>query len=157
MTCYEPEDGSHKAFQGLIADGFDFLGCRIHPDGVSPGRAARRKLLREIASIIRQCKGRIRDFREPQSHRRSEEMYAQTLVRIDKKVRGWGDAYRFVSNRVAFSQIDALIDRMLDEFRLWFSRVTSGVESRTRRRASGVALLADTPPDLLGVHHGSVE
>jgi hypothetical protein len=147
MTCYEPEDGSQKAFLGLIADGFDFLGCHIHPDGVSPGRGARRALLREIASTIRESKDRVRDFRDNQSRRRSEEMYAQTLVRIDKKVRGWGDAYRFVSNRLAFSQIDTIIDHMLDEYRRWFTRVSSGADPRTRRRISGVALLADTPPD----------
>jgi RNA-directed DNA polymerase len=149
MTCYEPGDGSQKAFLGPVADGFDFLGCRIHPDGVSPGRGARRKLLREIASTIREGKRRIRDFRDHQSRRTSEEMYAQTLVRIDKKVRGWGDAYRFVSNRVAFSQIDAVIDRALDDYRRWFSRVSTGADPRTRRRILGVAVLADIPPDPL--------
>jgi len=150
MTCYEPGDGSQKAFLGLIADGFDFLGCRVHPDGVSPGRRVRRKLLREIASTIREAKGRIRDLLDNQSRRRSDDMYIQTLNRIDKKVRGWGDAYRFVSNRVAFSQIDSVIDGMLDDYRRWFSRVTSGTDPRGRRRASGIALLSDTPPDRLG-------
>jgi hypothetical protein len=149
MTCYEPEDGSQKGFSGLVADGFEFLGCRIHPDGVSPGRGARRRLLREIESTIREGKRRIREFRDSQSRRRSEEMYAQTLVRIDKKVRGWGDAYRFASNRLAFSQIDAVIDRMLDEYSRWFSRASSGADPRTRRRALGIALLADTPPNPL--------
>ena len=108
--------------------------------------AGRGKLLREIALTIREGKRRIREFRDHQSRRTSEEMFAQTLVRIDKKVRGWGDAYRFVSNRVAFSQIDAVIDRALDDYRRWFSRVSKGADPRTRRRTLGVAVLADTPP-----------
>ena len=41
MTCYQPDDGSQKAFLGSVAGGFDFLGCRVHPDGVSPARAGR--------------------------------------------------------------------------------------------------------------------
>jgi RNA-directed DNA polymerase len=149
MTCYEPDDGSQKAFWGLVADGFDFLGCRIHPDGVSPARRARRKLLREIALIISEARGQIRTLSAVGSRRRTERVYAQTLVHIDKKVCGWGDAYRFVSNRVAFSQIDAEIDRMLDDFRRWFSRRYNEADARTRRRISGVALLSDTPPRAL--------
>ena len=74
-------------------------------------------------------------------------MFAQTLVRIDKKVRGWGDAYRFVSNRVAFSQLDAVIDRACSTTTGDGSRrVSKGADPRTRRRTLGVALLADTPP-----------
>lgn len=72
-------------------------------------------------------------------------MYAQTLVRIDKKIRGWGDAYRFITNRVAFSQLDAVIDRMLADFRHWYYRYYSEANPRTARRLSGVALLSDTP------------
>jgi hypothetical protein len=73
-------------------------------------------------------------------------MYAQTLVRIDRKLRGWGDAYRFVSNRVAFAQIDSEAGRMLDQFQGWFARQYRTADERTRRRISGIALLSDTPP-----------
>jgi RNA-directed DNA polymerase len=151
MTCYAPDDGSHKAFLGLVSNGFEFLGCRVHPDGVSPARRPRRKLVRDIALIISEAKGQIRTLMEAGSKRRTERVYAQTLVRIDKKVCGWGDAYRFVSNRVAFAQIDAEIDALLDEFRRWFSRRYNGADPRARRRILGVALLSDTPPKPLAV------
>ena len=72
MTCYEPDDGSQKAFRGLVADGFDFLGCRIHPDGVSPARRARRKLLREIALILREARSQICNLVADGSRRRTE-------------------------------------------------------------------------------------
>jgi hypothetical protein len=146
MTCYEPGDGSQKGFKGRTADGFDFLGCRIHPDGVSPGRAARRRLVAEVARAIRDAQGRIRGAVDGRSRRQAEPMYAQTLVRIDRMVRGWGDAYRFVTNRVAFAQLDAVIDRMLRDFRRWYFRYHSRVDPRVARRISGVALLGDTPP-----------
>jgi RNA-directed DNA polymerase len=149
MTCYDPGDGSQKAFRGQTAHGFNFLGCRIHPDGVSPTRSARRKLLREIAVIISEAKQQIRELQRAASRRGSEGAYVQTMARIDRKVRGWGDAYRFVTNRVAFSQIDREIDRKLDSFERWFRRQCSLADARTKRRISGVALLGDTPPRTL--------
>jgi RNA-directed DNA polymerase len=147
MDCYAPGDGSQKAFIGKVADGFDFLGCRIHPDGVSPSRKNQRKLLRDVQSTIREAKKEILAFKEDDTRRRRmEPAYLQALSQIDRKLRGWGDVYRFVSNRVPFSQMDAAIDRMLEDFRLWFSRQTKETDLRVRRRMSGVALLSDTPP-----------
>ncbi len=146
MACYEPGDGSQKAFLGRVGGGFDFLGCRIHPSGVSPGRRARQNLLREIALVIADAKRRIRDAGKPAFRRRAEPMYAQTLTRIDRKVCGWGDAFRFVSNRAAFAQIDEAIDRMLADFHGWFSRRHRSADAHSRRRIVGVALLRDTPP-----------
>jgi RNA-directed DNA polymerase len=150
MTCYVPDDGSHKGFKGLTVDGFDFLGCRIHPDGISPGRTAKRRLLTDVARAIHDAKARMYAVAADGSPRRAEPMYVQTLVLIDKKVRGWGDAYRFVTNRVAFAQLDASLNRMLAEFRRWYSRHVSEADARTGRRLSGVALLRDTPPKSRG-------
>ncbi|HWB11979.1 MAG TPA: reverse transcriptase domain-containing protein [Pirellulales bacterium] len=147
MTCYQPHDGSQKAALGLAADGFDFLGCHVHPDGVSPARRARRKLLRDIALALASAKRAIRQFQKTDERRRAEVAYSQTLVHIDKKVRGWGDAYRFVSNRVAFSQMDVEIDGMLNDFQQWFRRnERQTTDPRVRRRMRGISLLADTPP-----------
>jgi hypothetical protein len=150
MDCYVPHDGSQKAFMGLVANGFDFLGCRVHPDGISPSSKTRSKLLNEIKSIIAEAKKEIRAFkRDKARRRRTEQAYIQALNLIDRKIRGWGDAYQFVSNRVAFSQMDDTIDRMLSDFRLWFAHQTKDADLRVRRRMSGLALLADTPPRAL--------
>lgn len=150
MDCYAPRDGSQKAFMGLIAEGFDFLGCRIHPSGVSPSSKNQRKFLRELATIIAEAKKEIRMFKgDHAKRRRTEQAYFQTLNLMDRKIRGWGDAYQFASNRVVFSQMDQVIDKMLMGFRLWFARQTEGVDMPTRRRLSGIALLADTTPQHL--------
>jgi len=147
MACYAPGDGSQKAFSGRVAAGFDFLGCRIHPDGVSPSRKNQRKLLRDVQAVIREAKKEILAFKEDEARRRrTEPAYLQALSQIDRKLRGWGDVYQFVSNRVPFSQMDAAVDLMLEDFRLWFSRQTKETGLRVRRRMAGVALLADTPP-----------
>lgn len=155
MDCYVPRDGSQKAFIGLVADGFDFLGCRIHPDGVSPSSKTRRKFLRDIRAVIAEAKKEIRAFKDDDARRRrTEQTYIQTLSLIDRKIRGWGDAYQFVSNRVTFSQMDSMVDQMLADFRLWFARQTKDADLRVRRRMSGLALLADTPPQVLNELQG---
>lgn len=147
MDCYAPGDGSQKAFLGRVADGFDFLGCRIHRDGVSPSRKNQRKLLRDVQAMIQEAKREILAFKQDDARRRRTELvYLQTLTLLDRKLRGWGDVYQFVSNRVPFSQMDEAVDRMLEEFRLWFARQTKETSSRVRRRMTGIALLADTPP-----------
>mgnify|MGYP001000199134 CR=1 FL=1 len=150
MACYLPGDGSQKAFLGRVADGFDFLGCRIHPSGVSPSSKNRRKFLRALQSIVAAAKQEIRAFKTgAKRHRRAEQTYLQTLALLDRKIRGWGDAYQFVTNRVTFAQMDAAIDEMLTDFRCWFARQLGETEPRVQRRMLGVALLADTPPQKL--------
>jgi hypothetical protein len=145
MTCYAPGDGSQKAFLGCVAEGFDFLGCRIHPDGISPSSRNRRKFLRQIKGILADAKREIRLFKDDGARRRAEQAYIQTLQSIDRKLRGWGDAYQFVTNRVTFSQMDRAVDELLYDFQCWFERLTRDADLRPRRRMMGIALLADTP------------
>ncbi|HEY2838785.1 MAG TPA: reverse transcriptase domain-containing protein [Pirellulales bacterium] len=147
MTCYAPGDGSQKAFLGPVEAGFDFLGCRVHPDGVAPARKAQRKLLAEVVALLKSGKSQVRGFQSNSTRRRMQEAYAQTLVQIDRKVRGWGDAYRFVSNRVVFSQLDTKISRAIDRFEGWYRRRLIEAGPPERRRMQGVALLADTSPN----------
>ena len=147
MTCYVPGDGSQKAFLGHVERGFDFLGCRVHPDGVSPARRARRKLVAEVGQSIRRGKARIRAaVRTGGSAPGRTSVRRQTLVEIDRKIRGWGDAFRFVTNRVAFAQVDGELDGMLGAFHGWFCRRHRGAVTPQRRRIYGVAVLGDTPP-----------
>jgi hypothetical protein len=147
MSCYTPGDGSQKAALGLVKEGFNFLGCHLHPDGVSPARSSGRRLVKEIGQIIARGTKNIRAFEGSGQRRRTESAYVQTLAQIDRKIRGWGDVYQFVSNRLPFSQIDDQIDRRLNQFHAWFDRSYNLSDGRARRRMRGVALLADTPKD----------
>lgn len=147
MTCYSPGDGSHKAGLGRVTEGWDFLGCRIHPDGISPSRRNSRRLLRDLRAMIQRAQATILEFQaDPTKRRAIESTYAQTLVQLDRRIRGWGAAYRFVSNRVVFSQLDVAIDRLVADFQGWFGRVLAGESPRVRRRSLGIMLLADNPP-----------
>ncbi|RPI85344.1 MAG: hypothetical protein EHM42_06780 [Planctomycetaceae bacterium] len=146
MTCYLPGDGSQKAWLVPVEKGFDFLGCRIHPDGVAPSRRAKRQLLDAIDGVIAEGRRQILAFATSGGRRRAEAGYAQVLAQVDRKIRGWGDAYRFVSNRASLAQLDRNIDERLARFRRWHSKQTRAAGPAVRRRIDGVSLLGDTPP-----------
>lgn len=157
MVCYEPGDGSRKAELGMTADGFNFLGCRIHADGIAPSRSSGRRLLAEIDRLMSRLKRRLEKSHREGRRRRTEDAYVQTLAAIDRQVRGWGDAYAFATNRLPFSQIDAQIDRRLQRFDKWFRRNYNRFEPRHRRRLQGIALLADTPPATTAVENAATK
>jgi RNA-directed DNA polymerase len=130
---------------GYIRDGFDFLGCHISPSGVSPSRASATRLLDAIRLVIREGKASIRELRSPTITRRAEDGYLQSLLLIDKKARGWGDALRFCGDRLRFSLVDREIDVMLAEYRNWLGAQLAHADPMARRRMTGIALLRDTP------------
>lgn len=146
MACYEPGDGSNKSAIGLVKEGFNFLGCHVHPDGISPARSACKKLLHDLAMMISHAKKHIATFQDGKLRRRADATYLQTLNLIDRKIRGWGDVYRFVSNRLPFAQMDQRIQKMLDDFDRWYRQVACSSDARGRRRMMGIALLSDTLP-----------
>ncbi len=150
MTCYAPRDGSQKGVLTSVTEGFDFLGCRVHPSGISPSRRARQQLLDGIASLLRDGRERLKTMAQSGNRRRAEAGYAQILTQIDRKVRGWGDAFRFITNRVAFAQLDREIDRQLAEFRGWYARLYRLADVKSRRRLDGISLLSETPPNDFG-------
>jgi len=73
-------------------------------------------------------------------------MFAQTLVSLDRKVRGWGNSFREIDQRLEFKQLDGQIRSRVSEFIGWYTKQTKGLPDDYRMRALGVALLHDTPP-----------
>jgi hypothetical protein len=128
---------------GKIADGLEFLSFRINDTQVLPTRRAQRDLLERISAAIRDARR--------ESHlwgadgRRAEPRFVQSLIAIDRKIRGWGDAFKPTTSRLSFEQLDDQIDRLLRPYFRWFRNHAEAVESRQRRRMMGIALLSDTP------------
>ncbi|MCG6862080.1 MAG: hypothetical protein LJE70_12490 [Chromatiaceae bacterium] len=146
MDAYRPRDGSEKAWAGATTRGLEFLGCRVHADGIGPSRKVRKKLIRDIREIVRDSKREIADALQSGGRRRAEHGYAQTLNVLDKKIRGWGDTFRFCTNRVVFSQLDRDIDAILADYEAWLAKQRRLASIQGRRRLLGVSLLADTRP-----------
>jgi hypothetical protein len=148
LECYLPGDGSQKGWLVPVERGFDFLGCRVHPSGISPARRARRQLLTRVARLLADGRRRLRSAEQPGNSTgdRGGEGVAQILTRVDHAVRGWGDAFRFLSNRAALAQLDREIDRQVEAFVSWCECRARGVPPNERRRLRGVGLLTDLAP-----------
>ena len=143
LEAHPPFPGSAKANAGLTKDGFDFLSFRFHDGKISPSRTAKQKLLETIASNIRDARRSIRAAGS--APRRAEPRLVQALSSIDCQIRGWGDAFKNVDQRLEFSQIDQQIQKMVGQLVTSFFKAAPDVMTAERMRALGIALLADTP------------
>jgi RNA-directed DNA polymerase len=143
LTPHSPDEGSGKAEKGQVKDGFDFLSVHFQGNSVQPSRSARLKILSEVKLRLRESKSKIQGSNE--KARRAEPRFLQTLVSVDRMIRGWADAFRFTNMRLSFVQLDQKIDTELKEYRLWFGALTKNTSPEDLRRLMGVALLSDTP------------
>jgi RNA-directed DNA polymerase len=144
MEAHDPDIGSGKASRGRIdQEGVDFLSFHIKGTTTCPSRAARASLLEKLRVTIREDKRAIRG--QGLAERRAERRFAQSLVTLDRQIRGWGDAFKISTQRVIFNQIDEQINKLLEEYWRWFQRQAVGQPSLAFRRLTGVSVLADTP------------
>lgn len=142
LDAHDPTAGTGKASKGEIASGFDFLSFHIDSTHAGPSAEAQRKLLESARTLIRQAKKIIQEAGN--TPRRAEPMFLQNLTLLDRKIRGWGDAFSSTTLRVAFAQLDDQIDALINDFIRWFSRQSKTSNTKIRRRRLGMALLIDT-------------
>jgi RNA-directed DNA polymerase len=143
MECHDPSLGTGKAAKGPINSGFDFLSFRIDGIDVYPTKAARDEFLEDLRRVFRESRNAITSIGE--EPRRAEPRFVQFLDLMDRKIRGWGDAFRATTKRVVLAQLDAEIDRLLAQSMTWFGRVRKNQSTVRQRRLMGVGLLNDTP------------
>lgn len=143
LEAHCPFPGSAKASAGLTKDGFDFLSFRFHDGRISPSREAKQDLLDAVASEVRDTRRAIQSTANAQ--RRAEPRLVQSLASIDRRIRGWGDAFRDVDQRLEFTQLDEQVRAIVDGLVKWYFGGGRGVETPAMMRSLGVALLADTP------------
>lgn len=142
LEYHDPLARSAKASMGHVREGFDFLSYCISLTHVFPTQEARRTMIRDLTATIRDAKKNIVESRG--EVRRAEPRFLQSLALIDKKVRGWGDAFASTNDRLVFSRLDKEIDRIVVGYRQWFQRTVKDWGPEESRRAYGVALLKDT-------------
>jgi RNA-directed DNA polymerase len=143
LEAHSPVPASAKASRGLVRDGFDFLSFRFHGNKVSPTRAAKQDLFAKIEKEFRDAHRTIQA--QQNSPRRAEPRLVQVLGSVDCRIRGWGDAFKDVDQRLEFAQMDKEIRRIIDRFLRRFFGVQIGIVTPETMRAMGLALLADTP------------
>lgn len=143
LEAHSPIPGGTKASSGRIDDGFEFLSYHFRGRTVGLARNAKTRLLGQIDQDFADARKTI--AKQMREVRRAQSRFVQTLDLIDRKVRGWGDSFRDVDQRVEFAQLDDQIAEKISRFTAWYFGQTKGCDTRTKMRAMGVALLVDTP------------
>ena len=143
LEAHDPNECKGKASHGEIEKGFDFLSFRIKGATAAPSIEARQKFLDGISTLIKEAKKDIQNTTSKQ--RRAEPRFFQTMVLIDQKTRGWGDAFRSTTQRVVFGQMDQKIHRLINDFAAWFQHYSTRENPNAQMRMMGMALLIDTP------------
>lgn len=143
LTPHDPKDGGGKAAEGRVQDGFEFLSVHFKGNKTEPSKSARDKIIGEITTRLKESKRQITGSQD--KPRRADPRFFQTLVSVDRTIRGWADAFRFSNERSTFVELDLIIDRELEDYRGWFNRLTKNATPTFRRRLMGIALMADTP------------
>ena len=105
MECHDPSAATGKAAMGEIAGGFDFLSFRIDHESIFPSRKARTNFLGDLCDTITNAKKTINAVKD--DPRRAEPRFIQSLDLLDRKIRGWGDAFSATTKRVVLAQLDA--------------------------------------------------
>lgn len=149
MSAYDPwikaENTSRaKSGHGKVEDGFQFLGCHIKPGLVQPCSSARDAILQRVDEALDRGKKYLIEAAGMSRPKVSKLGYAQTLVEIDRTVRGWGDAFAFCNGRGVFHDLDSKINSKLDDFRQLATQLCNGRSPDVKRRVEGVSLLGDT-------------
>jgi ribonuclease HI/retron-type reverse transcriptase len=148
LTCHDPFSGKtdvEKAGFGRATDGFVFLGYDIRPGLFQPSRRAREKLEATVEGHLNLGRKAILAVKGVGNSFENRQRYAQTQVRIDKVVRGWGDAFAYSNSPNTTEELDRKINSQLDRFREWMAHEIRGQDWKTRRRIGGVCLIADIP------------
>ena len=143
LQVHEPSASNEKASLGQVSEGFEFLSYRFRGKCVGLSRSAKLSILEKIDKDISTAKRSISGSLAEK--RRAQARLAQALVSIDRRVRGWGDSFREVDQRVEFKQLDENISSKIRGLLGWHSAQISGRDAQEKMRALGVALLYDTP------------
>ncbi|RIK96862.1 MAG: hypothetical protein DCC71_22125 [Proteobacteria bacterium] len=141
LDLYDPDEAPDKAEAGHCTDsGLEFLGCMVSYRSIRPTRKKRHELVETVKDIFRES---YKAMADPLALRDREAAIAQTLLKVNNVVQGWGNQYAFCNDRGGMQDLDRKIDEL----------VTSYLRGCARRRE---LLPADRAADdwrrLLGVH-----
>jgi RNA-directed DNA polymerase len=146
LSCHDPfsrKTSVEKAAVGHVEGGFVFLGYDIRPGLFQSSQQARLKLEQTIDSHLYGGRQAILAVKRACNSFENRQRYAQTLVLVDKVLRGWGAAFSYSNSPSTTEDLDRCIDAKINRFRSWFSEQLQGQDWKTKRRLGGVCLLSD--------------
>ncbi len=147
MNAYSPWETVGKAEHGRVTHQISFLGCEINPSQklIQPSKKNRRELLRKIRTQVDEALRNLQQVNTVDQPPKVRQRYAQTLVKIDGIISGWGHAFQFSNCGPTFDSLDHEIDKLLQKFNTKVKQILQAASPRVTRRLLGVQLLQDIP------------
>jgi hypothetical protein len=140
LSCYDPLDRSGKAFEGSISKPFNYLGCTIENEVISPSKDTQKKLLDSIAKDLNESLGRLKD---PKKCMELNKSYIETLDRVGFRTRSWGNQYAFCNDKNFRSNLDQKISDSISQYSRRFMKIYRAASAEDKRRLLGVFALVD--------------
>ena len=146
LEVYDPRNSPDKAEHGNSVNGFEFLGCDVKRDRVSPTKKCRSRLMERVGLIFRNALNSTSDPIQAISDRRS---YAETISTLSNTIRGWGNTYAFCTDDRLMVSIDSSLDEKIAKFNQTYKRLLTHKKPEDKRRLLGIFLLQDCKKDLV--------
>jgi hypothetical protein len=138
MGIYDPATHGSKAFAGHISDGHVFLGHQLIPGSYPPSANAQLKLRRSIDELIAAGQKSIDKVCHGHALKHHDRSFADTIVAIDRTIRGWRGSFRSSSCSRTFAALDHWIARRIGDFERYLDDHAPKKGER-RTRAIGVS------------------
>lgn len=141
MGIYNPITNPSKAFAGAIGASFTFLGYDLIPGKYPPAQTSCKKLLEAIEAELSLGRKTIAKIVQRKEIKPAERPMIQSLVQIDRIVRGWRDSHRSSNCPELFRKLDGEIDHRIRSFTRFYRERAQKAENDLRRQAFGVSSL----------------
>ena len=120
-----------------VTKGFEFLGIELNNGFIRPAAKARAKFLASVRDTFGEGRKALVGYRNGQPLAKSSALLG-TLKRVDGVVQGWGKHYKFCNDERCFSNLDAELGKLIDDYLGFY---------RNERRC----VAANQAPAMLGV------
>ncbi|WP_157976672.1 reverse transcriptase domain-containing protein [Parahaliea mediterranea] len=145
LEAYDPKIDREKAESGETSKGFEFLGCHIRPNQITPKKESRKRLIQSVETKIKFSKIQLRT-KEPKRPL-GKMSFVETLNEINKSVKAWGNQYQFCNNHQILEQMDGKISDLIEDYQSHFSSQMNWIspeKNLVKRRLLGVHALVDS-------------
>jgi hypothetical protein len=131
-----------KADHGQVNKGFDFLGCSITTDRISPNSKSVQRIKNNVSERLEEAVFNLSQLD------RGNDSYIKAMRDIHNSIKGWGNSYAFCNNPHLFSQLDKDIGVEVQKFTEKYLRLQSSFSSwKDKQRLLGVHVLEDSFQD----------
>ena len=143
MSIYRPDERPDKAFFGPIGEAFQFLGYRLVPGVYPPTPKNVESVVALVQSELELGRAHILRALHRKCSGRPLQLYAQTLVAVDSRLRAWSGSFRASRCRRTANEIDQAINNLLSNFIAFYREAVENRSQMDKRRALGVHVLSD--------------